>query len=261
MRVSFLIAGMQKCATSALHSFLCQHGEIFLPRQKELHFFDNEEMNWRRPDYDQFYHTHFADAPAHALWGEATPIYTYWQPSIERIHRYNPQMKIIVLLRDPIMRAFSHWRMEYIRNKESLPFAKAIREGRDRIKSCSERTVHNRVCSYVERGFYKPQIERLLQWFPREQVIFLSMVDLWTRQGALLNHLCDFLEIAPFETLPERKMIFSYRDDKSVPNHPDAEDIRYLRALFQEDWQQTIRLTGCRIDPEILPDGSFAVKI
>ncbi|MGP3699493.1 hypothetical protein [Rhodobacter sp. NSM] len=73
-------------------------------------------------------------------------------------------MCLILPLRDPVERAHSHWRMEVARGNESLSFSEAIREGRARVAR------NGRVFTYVERGFYGAQLERLETCFPREQV-------------------------------------------------------------------------------------------
>ena len=98
--VEFLIAGVQKGGTTALFSFLSRHPKLFLPPCKEVHYFDDESVDWQSPDYSRL-DAYFRDRSSGQIAGEATPIYTYWQPSAERIQRYNPAMRLIVLLRDP----------------------------------------------------------------------------------------------------------------------------------------------------------------
>src|SRR5688572_4249341 len=110
-RVTFLIAGVQKGGTTALFDYLGDYPDIVLADAKELHFFDDEAQDWSAPDYGA-YNARFSD-PAGRPCGEATPIYTYWPNSLERIAAYNPAMKLVVMLRDPVERAWSHWRMEY----------------------------------------------------------------------------------------------------------------------------------------------------
>jgi hypothetical protein len=95
--------------------------------------------------------------------------------SLERIAAYNPRMRLILIFRDPIERAWSHWKMEYARGAETESFAWSIRDGRSRVDAGSVRAGLHRVYSYVERGFYGAQVERLLALFPREQVLFLSV--------------------------------------------------------------------------------------
>ena len=100
MLVDFFIAGVQKGGTTALDYFLRQHPSVEMAGRKEVHFFDDEALDWSRPDYELL-HRFFAWERDNVLRGEATPIYSYWPGSIERIHRYNPKAKIVVGLRHP----------------------------------------------------------------------------------------------------------------------------------------------------------------
>ena len=100
MRVDFVIGGAQKGGTSALDSFLRQHPEICMPTtRKELHFFDREEEN---RDYKKYHRNFKPKKNQHRVIGEASPIYMYWETAPYRIWKYNPQMKWILALRNPV---------------------------------------------------------------------------------------------------------------------------------------------------------------
>src|ERR1700724_1573869 len=109
-RLDFTIAGAQKSGTTALHHFLSKHPDISMGDQQEMHFFDNEEIFAGPIDYEVL-HQHYppdggstdlGKAPAgQAVAGDCTPIYLYWKPAMERIWKYNPQIKLIILLRNP----------------------------------------------------------------------------------------------------------------------------------------------------------------
>ena len=117
-RLSFLVCGAQKSGTTALAAYLRQHPGIYLPERKELHFFDDETQAWPEPDLNEL-HRHFPGPQKPSkLWGEATPISLYWDPAAERIWRYNQAMRLIVILRNPIERAYSHWAMEHRRGND-----------------------------------------------------------------------------------------------------------------------------------------------
>ncbi|MGZ5987061.1 MAG: sulfotransferase domain-containing protein, partial [Caulobacteraceae bacterium] len=192
-RIAFVIAGAQKGGTTALFDYLGEEPGLALSREKEVHFFDDEAQDWARPDYAA-YHASFP-APDGRLRGEATPIYLYWPGSLERIRAYNPAIKLIVLLREPIHRAWSHWKMEYARGAETQPFAWCVRQGRQRLFE-AEPWGHHREMSYVERGFYGEQIERLLEVFPREQLLVLRSQDLRADPAATLASVRRFLGLA-----------------------------------------------------------------
>ena len=113
MRVQFAVVGVQKAATTALDSVLRQHPGLCLPSRKEVHDFDDERIDWRRPDH-RAYHAFFSPQTGQ-MCGEVTPIYSYWPPSMSRLQAYNPQLRILMCLRDPVARAWSHWTMEVAR--------------------------------------------------------------------------------------------------------------------------------------------------
>ena len=151
--VQFLIAGTQKGGTTALADYLRQHQALFIPAVKELHFFDDESLDWKSPQEDLYrsYHDAFRGAPAGSTWGDATPIYSYWWPAMARIWAYNPAMRLILCLRNPVERAYSHWAMETGRNWDALPFAEAIQTESERCSRALPQ--QHRVFSYVSRGF------------------------------------------------------------------------------------------------------------
>src|SRR5947207_15725823 len=124
--VDFVVAGVQKAGTTALHYFIARHPHIALPRDQALHFFDKEENFRAEPDYDVL-HGNFDAARRWLIAGEVTSDYVYWKPAMERIARYNPWMKIIISLRNPADRAFSHWNMRRAKGQESEDFLDAIK--------------------------------------------------------------------------------------------------------------------------------------
>jgi len=241
-RVAFLIAGVQKGGTTALFDYLVEHPSLELPAIKEAHFFDDERgVDWAAPDYDR-YHALFS-RPDPVVRGEATPIYIYWPQCLERIAAYNPAMKLILLFRDPVERAWSHWRMESGRGAEAYPFAWCIREGRDRVAADPVTPGFHREYSYVERGFYGAQLERLLQHFPRSQTLLLASEDLASDPGAVLARVTDFLGVPPFPGKIEARRSHVGRE-MNPSDHPTAEDVALLRSIYASDQRLFAELAG-----------------
>lgn len=239
--VSFLIAGAQKGGTTALFDYLTDYPDIALPTEKELHFFDDEGQDWSEPDY-RAYHARFP-APAGRPCGEATPIYSYWPNSLERICAYNPAMKVIMVLRDPVQRAWSHWRMEYARGVETHPFAWCIREGRQRLFA-ADPWGHHREFSYVERGFYAEQVERLLGLFPRHQLLFLTSDELRGDPGWALQRVRGFLDLPQAPTPAAREVHVGQAID--YPSRLTPDDVAHLRQVYAADADRLAALTGIR---------------
>lgn len=240
--VDFFVAGVQKGGTTALSSLLGRHPEIRLPPGKELHFFDDERLDWAAPDYTKLHRAFDWYDPAVRVRGEATPVYTYWRPALARIRRYNPAARFIVGLRHPALRAFSHWRMETRRGAETLPFAEAVtRAGRSRLGSEPHRL--HRVYSYVERGFYAPQLERLLALFPRRQLHVFRTDALWQDQAGTLGAIERFLGVAPGPGAgPGRDYVVRVDSTGLGEIPPDVR--RALTEVFRKDIGETARLTG-----------------
>src|SRR5437870_7928737 len=117
--VNFVVAGVQKAGTTALHDFLAQHPHIALLRDQALHFFDKEEHFSGEPDY-QILHGNFGPGWRWRVAGEVTADYLYYPRALERVAAYNPKMKIIISLRNPTERAFSQWNMRREKNQEPL---------------------------------------------------------------------------------------------------------------------------------------------
>lgn len=241
-RVDFVIAGVQKAGTTALFDYLSEASELSLSHVKETHFFDDDERDWARPDYAG-YHALF-DAPDGRLCGEATPIYLYWPGALERMAAYNPAMRVIVLLRDPVERAWSHWRMEYARGWERQPFAWCIREGRRRPFD-AEPWGYHRAFSYVERGFYGEQVERLLGLFPREQVLVLTAEALQAEPAATLATVRAFLGLPPNGTAIESRAVHVGRDMDYGSELTD-DDAAFLRLVYARDQERLAAFTGIR---------------
>lgn len=227
--LDFFVAGVQKAGTTTLHSYLRQHPELCLPAQKELHYFDDEDgVNWQAPNYELL-HEHFP-RDSSIMRGEATPIYSYWPNALERICRYNPDAKFIIMLRDPVERAWSHWRMERRRGCENEEFGSAIRGARARV-AASPNGAH-RVHSYVERGCYGSQLRRLLTHFPARNVHISSLAAMETDRESMLASICEFLNVSHFEQPPTPRRLNS---DLEPPTTPDPADAEYLRGLYVDE--------------------------
>ena len=171
---------MQKGGTFSLYRLLERHPEIGLSKAKEVHFFDNEEIEWASPRYGQ-YHRNFPRWREGQVRGEATPIYIYWPGALERIRAYNPDIKLILLLRDPIERTYSAWCHQRRKGRETLSFSAAIREGRARIDE--PKGFGNRHFSYVERGLYAAQLRRALDLFPSSNILCARQQKTQPRSG------------------------------------------------------------------------------
>lgn len=234
-RLAFLVAGVQKAGTSALHDYLSEVPGLQLPASKELHFFDDEQnVDWASPDYRPL-HAAFVDDGR--LWGEATPITLYWPRALERVAAYNPQIRLVLLFRDPVARAYSHWQMEWARGAERMSFPQAIREGRRRMAGAAPVPGFHRVASYVERGFYGRQLARAQRLFGRDRILCLSQDELKRDPDGVVAEACRFLgAAAPAAPLRPRQV----RAAPSIeyPSALEPADVAHLRACFAAELER-----------------------
>ncbi|HEX8740790.1 MAG TPA: sulfotransferase [Casimicrobiaceae bacterium] len=236
-RVGCLIAGTQKGGTTALASYFYEHPEISIPETKEVHFFDSEWVfETSAVDYAG-YHAQFPVGADTRVLCDATPIYMYWNPAPERIRRYNPAMKWIFVLRDPIERAYSHWNMQRAKGRDALDFLEAITTESDRCRAALP--LQHPWWSYADRGFYAQQLRRILQFFPAEQLLVLKSEDLRSDPAAVLERVRAFLGIAAFGPAASRD-IYAGR----YPMGPETEARRLLAERFEPDVRDLERLFG-----------------
>ena len=235
-RLSFLVCGAQKSGTTALAAYLRQHPGIHLPETKELHFFDDEKQTWPQPNLNKL-NQHFLSANPDQLWGEATPISMYWDPAAERIWRYNQAMRLIVILRNPIERAYSHWAMEHGRGEDPLPFCLALEQEEARCRESLP--LQHRVFSYVDRGFYSAQLRRLWRFFGKEQVLVLRQEDLRRCPQTCLERIWRHLSIAQG---PDITPLERHNGDYNSPMTPACRE--RLRHIFWQEIGQLEQLLG-----------------
>lgn len=244
---NFFVIGAQKAGTSALHDFLSGHPQLSLSRRKELHFFDNEGLDWSDPPYGLL--EAGMGRPSRLVCGEATPITMFWPDGIERLHAYDPDAKLIVMLRHPAFRAHSHWRMNRVRHHEDMAFSEAIREGRKRVDMADKGTL--RGFTYVERGFYGKQLDRVLKYFDRSQLLFLTMEQLRFETQFVLRQAEQFLGVDAWLEGDDRH-VSPVRAASGEPM--SAEDRHYLHCLFENDIRHTIERTGVDLSNWLNPD-------
>ena len=137
-----------------------------MAKYKEVHYIDRENyLLYQKPEYRQC-HAFFNPNQDHKVVGETTPVYMYWTTVPRRIWEYNPSMKLIIILRNPIERAYSHWNMQRDRGYDTLSFFDAIQSEEKRRQESLP--WQNRRFSYLARGLYSEQIRKLRSFFPEE---------------------------------------------------------------------------------------------
>jgi hypothetical protein len=209
----FLIIGTQRAGTTSLYRYLATHPAVRpVPLNKGVHFFD---VNYQRGL--GWYRAHFPTEWTMArverrtglrcLTGEASPYYAFHPLAPERIARTLPGVKMILLLRDPVERAYSHHRHETARGFEDLPFEDAIESEEQRLGGEEERlrvdpsyrSFHHQHHSYLARGRYLEQIIRYHAHFPREQLLILVMEEFFADPARGYARVLRFLGLPPHQ--------------------------------------------------------------
>jgi hypothetical protein len=183
MLPNFLIVGGQRCGTSSVNHYLSQHPEVFVAPGKELRFFNrhfDRGLEWYesqfRPQGDVF------------CLGEATPSYMYDPLAVARIAEVLPSVRLVVILRDPIARAYSHYLMVAARGREGRSFEEAVEE---------ELNGSQALPSYVNQGRYLHQLRRLSASLPLAPLHVMITEQLAAQPVESFQDLCRFLEVDP----------------------------------------------------------------
>jgi hypothetical protein len=245
-RLDFTIAGAQKSGTTALHYFLSKHPDLSMGDQQEMHFFDNEEIFAGPIDYELL-HQHYPPAGGSTnlrkapvglvVAGDCTPIYLYWKPAVERIWKYNPQIKLIILLRNPAERAFAHWNMQRFKGREPLDFLDALKAEKERAEEVAP--LQCRRYSYLDRGFYAEQLERVFKFFPREQVKIIKAEEFRRKNQRTLDSIFRFLGVGPIG-------LGQNKDRNVVPYQREMtrQEREYLSDIFNHEILKIEQMLG-----------------
>lgn len=202
----FVIIGAQKCGTTSLYRYLTQHPCVVYPLRKEVHFFDfnfSKGIAW----YRAFFPTRsYINSLSHVqgkdvLTGEATPYYIAHPLAPQRLAETLPTAKLIVMLRNPVDRAYSHYRHEVRYGYETLSFEEAIEREPERLQGEIDRMIreenyysynHHRF-SYLSRGLYVDQLRVWLRLFPRRQICTIRSEDFLDRPEREFRRVLNFL--------------------------------------------------------------------
>ncbi len=183
-----------RCGTTSLNAYLREHPQISVSQPKEVHFFD---QNFERGI--DWYLQHFPDSDSSRAVGEATPAYLYFPEVAARIATTLPDVKILLLLRDPVDRAHSHYWHNRSVGREKLDFADAIASEPKRLEH--SRPYRERY-SYLDRGRYGRQLENMLRFVPMERVLVQTFDELTSDPTTVYRRTCQFLGVADDYTPP-----------------------------------------------------------
>lgn len=204
MLPNFLVVGAAKSGTSSIDRYLAQHPDIFLPAKKEAHYFaipsfpakfngrGDEGMNTETIGSRERYESLFAPVSKEIAIGESSAFYLYYPGTAERIYSENPDMKIVIVLRNPVDRAFSAYMYLLRDEREALSFENGLLEEANR-----KRMDYEPMWLYRELGLYTEQVHRYLDVFGRNQVKVVLYDDFSRDTAATMSELFAFLGVNP----------------------------------------------------------------
>jgi hypothetical protein len=204
----YIIIGSQKCGTTSLYYYLTHHPRIRPAIKKEIHFFsDNYERGL------QWYNSCFPPVGMFPgfITGEGSPYYIFHPLAPQRLRTVYPGVKLILLLRNPADRAYSHYHFNLLRKKTTHSFEEDIarEEGllageKDNFHDFPNYKSNNyRNFSYLSRGRYVEQLRHWCRFFPLEQFLIIKSEDFFRSPGETLEQVFSFLglENAPVSNL------------------------------------------------------------
>lgn len=226
---------MQKAGTTALASFLNQHPAVYVVDGKEAHIFDHPNIN-KHPNTYQFIQSKYKEKLKNLgnqrVICDATPITIYQERFLQTCYRYNPNAKFIVMLREPVARAVSHYNMSKSREQEKRSMLSAFllepfRLYRLRNNMAWDFDSPQRNHSYLNRGLYSKQLKTLYKLIPNNQILVLHQEDLKHKHKQILNQIYSFLNIQQHPI--QQQSIF-----ESPPSTPHWAD--YLAKLYAKTY-------------------------
>jgi hypothetical protein len=196
MKVDFFIAGAPKAGTTSLYYYLEEHPEIEMSSKKEPDYFSDTPLQEQGMYYGKNrintldkYESLFAQKEG-VIYGEGSVSYLFYENVAEDIKKYNPNAKIIIMLRNPIDRAFSHYLMDYRLGLVSDSFEDIIN------KKSKYKNAHLFYQQYIEVSEYAKQIQRYCNVFSTDNLLLIDYEDFKGDVSGIVDLVYDFLKVS-----------------------------------------------------------------
>ena len=218
---NFFIVGTPKSGTTSLFHYLQEHPEVFLPELKEPHFFSCPEVKntyykTKIVDSKEEYLDLYQETESFKAVGDLSSSYLFNKESPKRIHQFNPHAKIIIVLRNPVDRALSHYLMDVNLGYINVPLLEVI-NNKDTFKQHYQ--------EYIELGFYEQQIRAYTKQFPDSQIKVVLSDTLYANTAETLKDIYSFINVSTtFIT-----------DFETVHNSYTVPRFKALKSLVQSD--------------------------
>ena len=230
----FVVIGAKRGGTTSLYNYLLEHPAVqplFPGRQhiKGVHYFDSEfgrGLRWYRSHFPLEIGGHRVARPvvSPAIAGEASPYYLFHPLAAERLANDFPDVRLIVLLRDPVERAYSHFKERTHHGGETLSFEEALNAEEGRLRGEAERIVaepgyrsmEHENHSYVAQGRYLDMLPRWFKLYPREQFHIVASEDFYADPERRVNEVWSFLGLPPHKLVSRKR--YNYLPAPGIPS-------------------------------------------
>ena len=247
----FIIIGTARSGSTSLYYNICQHPCVLSAAYDELGYFDSNfhlGLNWYRSLFPTLFSKWIVKQKKQfAITGEDTPFYI-WNPLVaKRILKILPKIKLIVVLRNPVDRAYSNYHLGIRAGSENLSFEDAIQIELKKLNEINDEFEHNVEKytiprSYIAKGFYANQLKIWLELFNSEQLIIISTEDLESNPQGTLDRIYDFLKIPKnHKLIPEKQKKASYPKMKN-------ETREFLINLYKKNNAELFSMIGQKFD-------------
>ena len=241
---SFLIIGAKKCGTTSLFRYLCEHPNVGEPTWKEISYF-NIYYDRGNAWYKSFFPISLPKLDSqYLITGEATASYICHAQASYRIATTLPDVKLIVLLRNPVDRAYSHYHHTKRIGRENLTFEDAIAQEDSRVEQLENESRKLGLKSspaynytYLSSGLYAEQLKNWLKLFKKEQLLILKSEDFFDRPEAIFKQVLDYLNLPDWSPKKYQKYNYNLYSQRINP-----ETKKYLREYFEPHNQNLYKL-------------------
>lgn len=247
----FIIVGAQKAGTTSLHAYIGQHPRVMPSWKKEIHYFDGG-LDPNRDNFSMgvdWYRAHFPTsgqlAAKKSKTFEASPLYLFNPLVAERIKRLVPQVKIIIMLRNPAERAISHYYHEKRLGRISLSLDQALlnedrifSRGIGEIDYKSNDLIRN---SFKARGVYVDQVKRYFDTFGKDNVCVINSDSFFDNPKKILGNVFEFVGLKPHGDVD-----LSPKNVGMKKSPESDEGYKLLKKYFRPYNEQLYELTGER---------------